>query len=221
PFWRRFLPEPHAAVMVWRAPLAVARSLEKRDGTPLPDGIALWERYNRAALDALEGSPVYVTSYDELLGDPTQLSHALGTWLDTLEWLEPWRGTWDPGRAAAVVTETLRHQRPGPDDPPLGSQDELVERLRQLGGAHRSLPAAGLAPPSPWGTALVDEHRKLVLVNRQIDTLREDHRAALEASRRAHEAERALMTFRSTTSWQITRPLRSISARLLSRKDGP
>ena len=60
PYWRAVLQAPMAAVLVWRAPLAVARSLRRRDGTPLPYGVALWERYNRSAIANLAGTDVYV-----------------------------------------------------------------------------------------------------------------------------------------------------------------
>ncbi len=42
PFWRRALGKSVAAVLVHRDPLDVARSLELRNGFPLPFGIALW-----------------------------------------------------------------------------------------------------------------------------------------------------------------------------------
>ena len=67
PFWKNILPSPLAAVLVWRSPLSVARSLQKRDGMHLADGIALWERYNRAALENLVGLNTFVCSYDCLL----------------------------------------------------------------------------------------------------------------------------------------------------------
>ena len=60
PFWRNVLAPPLAAVFVWRSPIAVARSLLHRDQLPLPDGLALWERYNRAGLEALDGVETYV-----------------------------------------------------------------------------------------------------------------------------------------------------------------
>lgn len=172
PYWRRLLPEPLAVVLMWRAPLEVARSLRQRDGFSLPLGLALWEHHNNAALDALEGTNVYVASYDELLDDPAALCRALAGWLDSLEWLRPWRGTWDPGRAAAVVSQTLRHQRKASDGPLLASQGELVERLRRLRGAHPSLPATDHAPDSTWSSAVLEEHRKVVLMRRRIDGLK-------------------------------------------------
>ncbi|MEL7208803.1 MAG: hypothetical protein AAGK32_11340, partial [Actinomycetota bacterium] len=49
---------------------AVARSLEARDGTSLAHGLALWERYTRAAVVGLEGARVLVVDYDAALAEP-------------------------------------------------------------------------------------------------------------------------------------------------------
>ncbi len=146
----------------------MANSLHQRDGLDWTLGAALWESYNKTALDVLEGTPVYVTSYGELLEEPADLCRALGDWLDSLEWLASWRGTWNPERAADAVTDALRHQRPESEGPLLDSQVELVERLGQLRGAHSSLPASGLPPISPWVGAVLEEHRSAVLLSRQV-----------------------------------------------------
>jgi hypothetical protein len=69
PFWRSFLTHP-VAVLVYREPLAVARSLAARDGFTLARGVALWERYNRAALTASEGLPRLVVAQRDLIADP-------------------------------------------------------------------------------------------------------------------------------------------------------
>ena len=63
PYWRSVLPGPLTAVLVWREPLAVARSLQTRDGIPLADGLALWEHYNRSAATGLQGVDTYVLDY--------------------------------------------------------------------------------------------------------------------------------------------------------------
>jgi len=223
PYWRRLLPEPMAAVLMWRTPTEVARSLHQRDGFSPALGTALWERYNRAALDTLEGTQVYVTSYDELLGDPVGLCRALGSWLDSLDGLVARRGRWDPDRATDVVTEDLRHQGPEPDEWLLDSQADLVDRLHQLSGPHQALPPADLAPPSPWATAVLDEHRTTGVLSRRIDTVQEDRQTAEEANQRLRAANeelearsaqsrRAVQAMRASTSWRLTRPLRSLSA---------
>ena len=219
PYWRRLLPQPLLAVLMWRDPREVARSLRQRDGFSLALGAALWEHYNRAALHALEGVQVFVMSYDELLGDPVGLCRSLGDWLDSLDPLDSWRGSWDRAGAAASVTESLRHQHTGPEQALLDSQVALVDQLRGLHGPHRALPAVRLGPPSPWASALLEEHRELVLLGRRVEVLEEAAMRAEESALRAELAEQAAANLRSTTSWQLTRPLRQLSSRLMPRRD--
>jgi sulfotransferase family protein len=69
PFWRPWLSHP-VAVLVYRDPLAVARSLAARDGFALERGMALWERYNREALAASEGMPRVIVAQRDLVANP-------------------------------------------------------------------------------------------------------------------------------------------------------
>lgn len=69
PLWRQAIRRP-ICVLVHRDPLSVARSLHKRDGSPLLYDIALWELYNRQALAASRGLPRILLSYRELIDDP-------------------------------------------------------------------------------------------------------------------------------------------------------
>lgn len=46
----------HSIVACIRHPLNVARSLEKRDGIALRDGLELWRRYNQDLLDTIKAS---------------------------------------------------------------------------------------------------------------------------------------------------------------------
>jgi hypothetical protein len=69
PFWRPLLGHP-VAVLVFRDPEAVARSLAARDGFALERGVALWERYNRAALAASEGMPRVIVAQRDLVANP-------------------------------------------------------------------------------------------------------------------------------------------------------
>ena len=81
PLWRGMLPPPVVTVFLWRAPLAVARSLRSRQGFTVSLGLALWERYNRAALAGLAGGAVYVMRYEALLDDPLASVTSLARWL--------------------------------------------------------------------------------------------------------------------------------------------
>jgi len=69
PFWRPWLSHP-VAVLVYRDPLAVARSLAARDGFALARGLEIWERYNRAALAASEGMPRVIVAQRDLVANP-------------------------------------------------------------------------------------------------------------------------------------------------------
>ena len=145
PFWRNVLAPPLAAVFVWRSPIAVARSLLHRDQLPLSDGLALWERYNRAGLEALDGVETYVVSYESIVERPEE---RLGELLDWLGSLDQFAGTpleWDPVPAAASIAEELRHhagrEDTDPDPTCLPEQLALAEYLAASAGGHRPFTA--------------------------------------------------------------------------------
>jgi hypothetical protein len=70
PFWRGALGSRTAAVLVFRHPLDVAQSLERRHGTGTRYGLALWERYNRLLLAHSAGMDVLAVSYESIVEDP-------------------------------------------------------------------------------------------------------------------------------------------------------
>lgn len=77
PFWQELLPGTRVVVLV-RHPLEVARSLESRASSSRAFALRLWERYNRALLDALGDSAALVTHYDSYFHDPeTELRRLL------------------------------------------------------------------------------------------------------------------------------------------------
>jgi len=84
PFWRRALGAHVAAVVVFRNPLEVATSLQRRHSLPLPFGVALWERYNRLILAHSARMRVLVTRYTDLVVDPAGWSARTGGFLEDL-----------------------------------------------------------------------------------------------------------------------------------------
>ena len=56
PFWQESIPNMRFVVCI-RNPLEVARSLEKRNKTPLHKGASLWYRYMRSSIEDTEGRP--------------------------------------------------------------------------------------------------------------------------------------------------------------------
>src|SRR5690606_16286416 len=65
-----------------RDPLAVAKSLSKRNGFTLQHGVALWEFYNRNALVNIKPFPCFSISYERLLAHPINTAQELFHWLE-------------------------------------------------------------------------------------------------------------------------------------------
>lgn len=111
-------------VLAVRHPVEVALSLERRDGTPIPLGLALWEHRIGMLIDALDGAEVSVAPYSRLL---TESSIASEMVVEAAALLQPSlqvevdcrkaSGAFDPGvrriRAAGAegVPELNRRQR--------------------------------------------------------------------------------------------------------------
>jgi len=157
PFWRSVLPQPIVTVFVWRAPLAVARSLRSRQGFTTSLGLALWERYTRDALAALAGHDVYIVRYEELLGDPR------GSLVSLVRWLGA------SGRVPGVADDRAVAAAASSVSPSLAGHEgegELPEAVRhavatlsRLQGANDCLPEAEAAVPPPWmGDVIAQRH---------------------------------------------------------------
>jgi GT2 family glycosyltransferase/glycosyltransferase involved in cell wall biosynthesis len=69
PLWFDLLGVP-VCVIVNRSPIEVARSLQMRNGIPIAVGLALWERYNVAALNATRGERRIQINHAGLMADP-------------------------------------------------------------------------------------------------------------------------------------------------------
>lgn len=162
PFWDRVL-GPRPLVAVFRHPGEVARSLEARDDHHRSLGLALWFRYAGAMLRNAEGHSAYVTDWARVRDDPGAWSGALREWLSEQEVPVPEDGV---RRAAEAIEPSLSRVAPGDEDEeadiPLAGEDRvLLERLRDLEGPHRRLPAVEV-PAEPVGrAALLEERRRL------------------------------------------------------------
>ena len=69
PLLRDYL-DAAVCVHVFRNPLEVARSLQRRNGFSIAAGMALWEAYNRCALKASSPMPRVMVGYGALMRDP-------------------------------------------------------------------------------------------------------------------------------------------------------
>ncbi len=133
PFWRPLIPRLKGAVFAWRSPLAVARSLQARDGIALERGLELWVRYNRDAIAGLTGLDILTVNYDTVTEDPDLFVHRAAAWLETLDTKLIPDGGWRLDRARDSVTAAYRHHVV--DDTEVPEQCRgLVDRLVTMSG---------------------------------------------------------------------------------------
>jgi hypothetical protein len=148
PLWRRVLPREPVAILVFRDPLEVALSLQKRNEFPLTLSLALWHRYVRQSLASLVGLPVLVIEYARVLDEPR-------LWVDDLVRFLNANGI-APGadrsvRAAHVLQGELRHNRKSNSDTTLESEQRpMVELLRSCLGVHENWSTPDLPPEPLW-----------------------------------------------------------------------
>ncbi len=139
-FWRPIIGEQCVVVFVYRHPLEVWRSLERRDGFPARESLLLWELYNLAALWHAATLPCVVVSYDELMSTPEATVDRIV--LALLDFGIELRAPLDP---PAFLERSLRHWRAGEaelaEHPAVTSQQRaLYGRLCELEHAYDSLP---------------------------------------------------------------------------------
>ena len=71
-------------VHIFRDPLEVARSLQRRNGFGIAGGIALWETYNRWALDGSLSLPRVAVDHESLMTHPMETLAALASRIEAL-----------------------------------------------------------------------------------------------------------------------------------------
>ena len=157
PLWRSVLPAPLVTVFLWRAPLAVARSLRSRQGFSVSLGLALWERYTRDALAGLAGSAVFVMRYEELLADPGAALTPLAHWL-AAEGRVPLEVDDDAISAAASSVSGALARHRGEGELP-GVLRGAVATLTSFTGAHDHLPESAPQEPPSWMADVIEQRR--------------------------------------------------------------
>lgn len=127
PFWRSVW--GHLVVVVTlRNPLETARSLSRRDGMPLQQGIALWSSHYRSLLEHTEPEARILVDYESFCADPVG---SAGTLLSRLTWLR----AVDPDLARESVRAPLRHHRATLADlESAGTPNDVIELYAQLRG---------------------------------------------------------------------------------------
>jgi hypothetical protein len=165
PFWRDALEGRALVALIYRHPLAVARSLERGMGFGQPRGLAIWERHLRSALDALVGATAIVVRYDDLVADPGAAAGEIGAWLEQAS--VPVAGG-AVERAGARIGAGERHWRGEDDDAGLVSpaQRELLAALDACRGAHRAFRGPTLGPETPGNAQLFGTSRLTAALRR-------------------------------------------------------
>lgn len=164
PFWRAVLEAPPVVLAVVRNPLEIAASLERRNDMRTPYSLALWERYQRAAIAGAAGCATYVVSYDELLGDPRAVWEALAGFLASNGMaVDEQRGFQE---AMEFLDRGERHHVLGSDalDRHRGATKEQValwEVLRDRTGEQTGRWGEGLPPETPGLQLAFDEHHRM------------------------------------------------------------
>jgi GT2 family glycosyltransferase len=150
PFWSEALDRPVAALVVVRNPLEVATSLLKRDRLSVAHGVALWERYNRLTLSHVQGMPVHLSRYDDLVADPVRWCEGLAGFFESCGL--SWSGVIDGDRIRAFVDGALRHSRLGWLDvlSEFASSAAVLDAVESSIGTWRSFESPELAAEAPW-----------------------------------------------------------------------
>lgn len=165
PFWRRAVFDRCCAVMIVRDPVEVAWSLNLRNGVSVLTGLALWGAYNRSAVVGLEGLPVHVCRYEDLMVSPNTVLASVSQSL--AEWGQL-GGEFDLESSSATIRRNLRRgtwprtQRELSDVP--DSLCSLNKFLTDQLGNHAHF-EPGPAPDAGWWEGPLLRERRIARVD--------------------------------------------------------
>ncbi len=197
PLWRTVFDPAPVALLVLRDPLEVARSLEHRNGFPLTLSLALWRRYVQQAVAAVEGLPVLVVEYGELLRHPARGVDALGSFL--AEHGLPVGA--EMSAAVEALAPDLRHHRDESEadlatlEAVLAEQREFAAALVEHGGAAEWSP-----PPLPAEPAWVGDLIDLVTAGEMVSFARAASQRELRNIKRSRLFGATRAIWRATSS---------------------
>lgn len=155
PMWRDVVDRPALALLVFRDPISVARSLQRARGLSLPQGLALWELYNHSAIRAMAGLPTAVIDFASLVAEPGRMLDHLGHLAETLG--IPVVDTQLAGAADAISAEWqgIAETEQESDIELLPSQAELLEVMAASEGTYPFWLPPKLPSISAWTLGLL------------------------------------------------------------------
>ena len=156
PIWRQALETPFA-IHIHRNPLEVARSLHRRNGIPIPAGLALWEIYNVRALNATTGLPRRFVGYEDLLQTPHAVIEPLHAFLEE-DGGYTFRKPADR-ELSSFLDPGLHRQRADKDEFAACATPSQVALYEYLAGAHSQ---DAPVEPSPGCLATLREHESTI-----------------------------------------------------------
>jgi hypothetical protein len=175
-FWVRTLGVEPLVILIHRNPCEIAASFRSHwgDSDGIPYLFALWERYLRQALSNVEGRPVFMTSYEDVVSEPVAWCKGVADFL-----LRSGMDIVSPPQDVILdfVDPDLRHESFTRDDfleSPAGTdaQRALFVALENLQGVHPSFSAPELPPETPTTEALLAERRRSLRIKQDLPSER-------------------------------------------------
>jgi hypothetical protein len=134
PFWRELLP-PMRYVVCLRNPVDVARSLARRNGFSLAEGIRLWLLYTKHCLEQTADQPRLFVSYEEVIKNRSRELRRLATFVGRPKGVDQVENA-----AQSLVAADLHHHHTSvadsTDEAKLGLPASLLQLAQQIYLAH-------------------------------------------------------------------------------------
>jgi hypothetical protein len=208
-----------------RHPLSVQQSLSRRDRLAAEKCHYLWLKYMLASVSNTEGCERCVVNYDRMMDEPEQQLRRIARDLDLTVQRDAFQAFTE-----TFLTETLRHNRV--DETPESHSDTIPADVRSTWivldrvardeltlddpGVADSLHAAksgmdNLEPAFAYVNAL--EHELIRAIQQRELKEAEWNAKEIEWSLKEAEWQRIVDSYRDSTCWRITRPLRWLAGR--------
>lgn len=207
PVWQRFVGDNTYHIFVTRHPLAVARSLEKRNAMPLQCGLAFWTQQNLAILRHLRSEQstchiLFDRSQDQLL----KLVETLGEFLNSDS---PALNQLSEAQIDTIIDRSLIHQSGAitQENQLLPATEKLWQQFEQ--GNINSINPDTEVSPDDLGWALLDSSFNSQTLTEELQTSYETTLTSERRQNKQHylEIKEALQHFHQSRSYLLAQKL--------------